>query len=322
LKGLACEYSNPPLAVAGIFENLSSPGIVKYVGGVSVSFDPYEFLAVGSYGEITNDNHTYKSVFLFCKFEGPLIEFEIAEISGICEGFGYNSHVRYPSLAEIYSFPFTDNPAAGQFSSTDPLQILQALTSDDPSNKNKGWIYDQEGYIWLAAGLSMKAFQTLSINAVIVLEFNPYVSLGIFADAVASLPAATDGTPPVYILYAELGIAATVDFHGGTLRVEASLAPNSFVLNPLCHLSGGFALCYWFAGSPFDGDWVFTIGGYHAAFKPPDHYPTPDRLQIYWGLGGGLTVTGQAYLAVTPKVCMLGGLLSAVLDAVSCCYIL
>lgn len=314
LKGLAAEYNEPPLIIAGIFENLSSPGMVKYVGGVSVSFEPYSFLAVGSYGEITKNNHTFKSVFLFAKLEGPLIEFEFAEISGICGGFGYNSYVRYPSLAELYSFPFVDNPAASSLSASDPLEILKSLTNDDPTNPNKGWVSDQEGSIWLAAGLKVKAFQTLSINAVVVLEFNPYVSLGIFADAVASLPAATDGKPPFYILYVELGIVATVDFHGGTFRVEASLSPNSFVLNPLCHLSGGFALCYWFAGSPFDGDWVFTVGGYHAAFTPPDHYPKLDRLQIYWGLGGGLSVTGQAYLAVTPKVCMLGGLLSAVLD--------
>lgn len=315
LQGLAAEYNEPPLVIAGIFENLSSPGIIKYVGGISVSFDPYDFLAVGAYGEITNNGSTYKSVFIFAKLEGPLIEFEFAEVSGICGGFGYNSYLRYPSLAEIYNFPFVDNPSNDSLSKPDPLTILTSLTGTDPSNPNAGWVSDQEGSIWLAAGLKVKAFQTLSINAVVVLEFNPYVSLGIFADAVASMPASTGGTPPFYILYVELGIVATVDFQGGTLRVEASLSPNSFVLNPLCHLTGGFALCYWFAGSPYDGDWVFTVGGYHSAFMPPDHYPTPDRLKIYWGLGGGLSVTGEAYMAVTPKVCMLGGLLSAVLDA-------
>jgi hypothetical protein len=313
LNGLAAEYNEPPLQIAGIFENLSSPGIVKYVGGISVDFEPYSFLAVGAYGEITKDGDTYKSVFIFAKLDGPLVELEFAEISGICGGFGYNSYVRYPSLAEIYSFPFVDNPSGT--STSDPLALLESFTSTDPSNPNKGWISDQEGSIWLAAGLKVTAFQTLSINAVVVLEFNPYVSLGIFADAVASLPPPEEGKSPVYVLYVELGIVATVDFHGGTFRVEASLSPNSFVLNPLCHLSGGFALCYWFAGSPYDGDWVFTVGGYHPAFKPPDHYPTPNRLQIYWGVGGGLSITGQAYLAVTPKVCMVGGLLAAVLDA-------
>ena len=76
-------------------------------------------------------------------------------------------------------------------------------------------------------------------------------------------------------------------------------------------------MCYWFAGSGHEGDWVFTVGGYHPAFQIPDHYPRPDRLTILWDLGAGLTVTGQAYFAITPKVCMGGGSLSVVLSAVS-----
>ena len=61
----------------------------------------------------------------------------------------------------------------------------------------------------------------------------------------------------------------------------------------------------------------FLLGGYHSAYDPPAWYPTLDRLQIQWDLGGGLMVTGQAYFAITPKVCMGGGLLQAVLSAVS-----
>ena len=42
----------------------------------------------------------------------------------------------------------------------------------------------QEGSIWLAAGLEVKAFSVLDVHAVVVVEFNPYVTLGIFAEAV------------------------------------------------------------------------------------------------------------------------------------------
>jgi hypothetical protein len=58
------------------------------------------------------------------------------------------------------------------------------------------------------------------------------------------------------------------------------------------------------------GDFVFTVEGYHAAFQVPDHYPRSDRLKIFWDVGGGLKTLCKAYLAVTPKVCMLGGLLA------------
>jgi hypothetical protein len=64
------------------------------------------------------------------------------------------------------------------------------------------------------------------------------------------------------------------------------------------------------------GDFVFTVGGYHAAFKVPDHYPRPDRPKRFWDVGDGLKILGEAYLAVATKVCMLGGLLEAVLELV------
>ena len=257
LKGLGCEYNNSPLVIAGLFEDLSvPPNLIKYVGGVSVGFEPYNFMAVGGYEEITQpDKHTYKSVFIFAKLNGPLIEFEFAEISGICGGFGYNSDLRFPTLAELDQFPFVSKPAGAtssgdDLSGTDPLAVLKALTDPTAGSKVGGWVTSREGSIWLAAGLDVKAFQVLSVNAIIVLEFNPYVTLGIFAKALARLPAAVDANPPPAFLYVEMGLAATVDFHGGTMRIEGSLSPNSFVLNPFCHLSGGFGLCYWFGSNP------------------------------------------------------------------------
>jgi hypothetical protein len=166
--------------------------------------------------------------------------------------------------------------------------------------------------------LEVKAFQCLSVQAVVVLEFNPYVSLGIFAKVVASIPASPPGAPSKKkaFVYVELGIVSSVDFHAGIMSIQAKLSPNSFILDPSCHLTGGFALCQWFGASAHAGDWVFTVGGYHPAYTPPSHYPSVDRLGISWDLGGGLSVTGQAYFAITPKICMGGGYLAVVLHLV------
>ena len=97
-----------------------------------------------------------------------------------------------------------------------------------------------------------------------------------------------------------------------------------------CHLVGGFALCYWFHGSAYEGklehtvyfgnlqksgDWVFTIGGYHPAFQAPDHYPVVPRVGINWNLSDALTITGEAFFAITPKVAMGGGRLRAVFNS-------
>jgi hypothetical protein len=85
-------------------------------------------------------------------------------------------------------------------------------------------------------------------------------------------------------------------------------------------LTGGFAIYSWFknnldSGSgAIAGDWVLTIGGYHQAFSVPKQYPRPPRLGISWSLDKALSITGKAYFAITPKVCMGGGRLHASLE--------
>jgi hypothetical protein len=115
-----------------------------------------------------------------------------------------------------------------------------------------------------------------------------------------------------------------LNFILGFFRVEASLAPNSYLLVPQCKLQGGFALCYWFDPNPASGDWVFTIGGYHPQFTAPAYYPTPKRIGISFQLGSAINVTGETYFAICPKAVMGGGrlhlevsipLISAHLDA-------
>lgn len=103
----------------------------------------------------------------------------------------------------------------------------------------------------------------------------------------------------------------SVSLPSSTLKKESSTvkgkSPNSFVLNKSCHLHGGFALCYWFQGSGHEGDWVFTIGGYHSCYKPPPHYPVPSRLGISWDFDTSISISGEAYFTITPKACMGGG---------------
>ncbi|KAK2465658.1 hypothetical protein APHAL10511_002202 [Amanita phalloides] len=137
---------------------------------------------------------------------------------------------------------------------------------------------------------------------------DPYVSIGLFADAVLSLPPKLPRERSY--VYVELGITSRVDIRNGAFSVEGKLSPNSFILHPSCHLLGGFALYYWFDPSPYAGDFVFTIGGYHPAYQPPSHYPRPQRLTISWQLDSNLSITGESFFAITPKVCMGGGSLS------------
>ncbi|PPJ51887.1 hypothetical protein CBER1_09060 [Cercospora berteroae] len=318
LKGMGISFQQPPIGIAGMFKDASTSTQRLYMGGVAVSFKPYSFMAVGEYGEIARPGSvgmtdTYKTLFIFAKLEGPLIELEFVTIGGITLGFGYNSNLRLPTIAQVPSFPFIANTVGGE--NSDPLTVMNQLVGQADS-----YVKPQEDSFWIAAGLQAKALQALDVSAVVILEFNPYVNLGIFAKAIAQMPPAP--TPRIAcFIYVELGIMCTIDFHAGAFRVEAQLSPNSFVIHPSCHLTGGFALCYWFGSSPYSGDFVFTIGGYHPMYKPPPHYPVPPRLGISWQMGP-VSIRGEAYFAITPQCCMGGGKLEVVFSAgLLCAYL-
>ncbi|KAI5358084.1 putative ribonuclease Z/Hydroxyacylglutathione hydrolase [Septoria linicola] len=318
LKGMGISFQQPPVGIAGMFKDASTATQRLYMGGVAISFKPYSFMAVGEYGEIarpgtTGMTDTFKTLFIFAKLEGPLIELEFVTIGGITLGFGYNSNLRFPTIAQVPSFPFISNSIGG--GDTDPLTVMNQLVGAADS-----YVKSQEDSFWIAAGLRAKAFQALDVSAVVILESSPYVNLGIFAKAIAQMPPAP--TPRIAcFLYVELGLMCTVDFHAGAFRVEAQLSPNSFVIHPSCHLTGGFALCYWFGRSDYAGDFVFTVGGYHPVFKPPAHYPVPPRLGIAWQMGP-VSIRGEAYFAITPTCCMGGGRLEVVFNSgLLCAYL-
>lgn len=300
LSGLAVSFDQPPIRLAGMYTHVNNDEIEYYAGGIIVSFTPYLFQAAGFYGE-TKQPKPFTSVFVFGKLDGPLVTLEFAEISGITGGFGYNTDLRFPAIAEVPEFPFVAGTGVGK----DIMTTLQNLVLPGTG----GWFNPRDGSFWVGAGLKVSAFETLSIDAVVVVEWNPYVKLGIFGVAVADIPR---GSPKTFA-HVELGISAVVDFQAGVMKFEAQLSPNSYIFHPSCHLTGGFALYYWFKGADpkLEGDWVFTIGGFHRAFDRPRHYPNPPRLAITWSVDKNISITGEAYFAITPKCCMGGGRLHA-----------
>jgi hypothetical protein len=179
--------------------------------------------------------------------------------------------------------------------------------------------------------MTITAFDVVAITAIAMFSFRDSgVVISIFADAIATMPPNEPDTSKV-ILYVEIGLIAELNFIDGYFRVEASLAPTSFLLVPQCHLTGGFALAYWFGVSlilfssspqltasfqnnPNAGDWVFSIGGYHRAYTPPAYYPVPGRIGISFQIGDNIQMTGQSYFAITPKVVMAGALIHVTLS--------
>jgi len=317
LSGLGVAFDQPPVILAGMFlhKHLHQPGPPPvdrdfYEGAVTLSFVPWLFAAAGYYGTTDSDAGSFTSAFVYFILEGPLITLEFAEIDGVTGGFGYNTFLQFPNVKNVQNFPLLQGAAAagGGGGGTDPNSALANLVDG-------GWFFPQQGSFWLAAGLSLNALEVLQTSIVVVIQWNPKITLGLFGVATADMPAGKSNDAK--IIHVELGIVAVVDFNAGTLKIDGQLAPSSFILDPACHLSGGFALYKWFGGADggtSDGDFVFTVGGYHRRFQPPPQYPNPPRLQISWSFDSALSITGEAYFAITPNVCMAGGRLDASLS--------
>ncbi|KAL1878932.1 hypothetical protein Plec18167_004227 [Paecilomyces lecythidis] len=307
IQGIGLAFDKPPLSMSGTLQKLDRD---SWAGGISIDYEPYTFLAGGLYQHVqipdTTPVQEFKTVFVFARLDGPLVELELATISGITGGFGYNSAMTVPDINDVGQFPFLQ----GDLDSS-PLVVLEKFLDPVPTV----WFAPADGDIWLAAGLTCSAFQVLSIQAVATLAFQPDITLGIFANCDAKVPLTASPDDEELFVLVEMGVVCVLDPSKGIFHSEGQLTPRSFILDRSCHLSGGFALCYWFEGSGHDGDWVFTIGGYHSAFAPPPHYPVPKRLGISWTFDPMVSISGTAYFAITPKVCMGGGSLEVTFHA-------
>ncbi|KAI9692829.1 MAG: hypothetical protein M1822_004823 [Bathelium mastoideum] len=348
LHGLALSFERNPIILAGMFEYGTTTGGYYYKGAAALGFTPWLFEGGGYYGvsqrsdkptfidvgkdkfreeeewtvidpylldavlqeasrrhvNVFEDSGTFKSFFAFARLSGLIATIGYAEIRDVCGGFGYNTTIAFPTMQNILDFPFFKNPGSGG--------VAGALTKFLDS----GWVANSEGENWVAAGLTVNAFQMLTVTAIIVVQFGSSVKLGIFGLATAEIPKpVSDKDPPVKFAVVQLGVSATVDFDAGILKIDGQLTPASYILDPSCHLTGGFALYSWFGAQnkSLQGDWVFTIGGYHAAYQPPEQYPRPPRLGISWSYDKSINITGQAYFAITPKACMGGGSLHVTL---------
>ena len=347
LDGLVVALDRPPLTVAGGFMRQKMEAAAEndkkaaarylYAGGLIVGFKPWMFEAMGVYAnipraalkagppttsssgsitecgvedgmeEMADEEDTFTFSFIICRLNGPLFSVGWADFSGLVGGFGINSDITLPTVEQVVDFPFVRERGAD--ASEPPVTAMTRLLQGGT------WFRPAEGLFWAAAGVRITAFQMVAVNAVLVAQFGQDdLALGLFGVATVDVPALD---APFKFAHVELGIVATLDVGRGVLKIEAQLSPRSYVLAPACHLTGGLAMYAWFKdddGGARAGDWVLTLGGYHPAFRAPTQYPRPPRLGISWSLDASLSVTGEAYFAVTPRVCMGGARLHAALS--------
>ncbi|WP_051825560.1 DUF6603 domain-containing protein [Kitasatospora aureofaciens] len=224
-------------------------------------------------------------------------------LNGVAAGLGWNSRIRLPEVSEIGDFPLLkalDDPGSIGAENENPIEILRRIATGPDA-----WITPAQDELWVAAGLKFTVAELIEGRAMAVVQTGADLTIALLGTAAAALPKSGSRK------YAQIEAAlrAVLKPRQGELQFDAELTPNSFLLDPNCRLRGGVAFRSWFGPSPHAGDFVYTVGGYHPNFTAPDRYPRVPRLGFDWDLTGSVTISGSAYLAITPAAAMAGGAL-------------
>ncbi|MVO99862.1 DUF6603 domain-containing protein [Paenibacillus lutrae] len=306
LLGLGFDLKEGPLEIGGAFSEVSpAPDgtAFSYEGGVVIETESFSIEGIGSYAQLTDGQ---PSMFVFATASAALGGPPALFMTGLSAGFGYNSSMAMPAPEQVADFPLMALAGGG----TPPplLGLLAELdgTADYAPGKRQAWIVPSRGDSWLAAGISFQSFGLIQSQALLLGKFGSDLEFALLGTSMLRLPKSGD---TVYA-QAELELQAIWKPSSGFFGLTALLTPDSFVLDPSCHLTGGFAFYLWYDG-PNAGQFVATLGGYHPAFQPPSYYPSVPRLGINWALSDQFQIEGDAYFAITPGSIMTGGALKA-----------
>ncbi|MGD2087091.1 MAG: hypothetical protein PVH61_12990 [Candidatus Aminicenantes bacterium] len=311
LAGLDISFNGGPVSISGGFLKDELPGgDIQYTGQAQIQANQFALGAFGSYAVVTDpqDNKKYTSLFIFAYLNAPLGGPPYFYLSGLCGGFGFNRRINIPRANDIEGFPFVagiENPAVLGGSQEKPptnMEVLKKLGTTI--------VPPERGTYWLAAGIQFGSFQLINAKAVIFLEFGKDFEVQLIGLGGIKLPK----TGRTYV-GAELAIKVGYKDSIGLFAAEAALTSNSYVLDPACKLTGGFAFYIWVKDNPGGasaGEFVLTLGGYSPFFKPLKYYPTEPRLGFSWHvLKSNVSIDGGAYFALTPSAVMAGGSLKA-----------
>ena len=298
LSGLGVSFQSGSLGIeAALIQGKDPSGATRYDGKAVIRASNFSLAALGSYTVVDGA----PSMFVFAFFRKAIGGPSFCFVTGICAGFGYNRSLRLPDRDKVNEFPLLaalDDPKAIGGENASPDTALKILNDGQ-------WVVPSQGSHWIAAGLQFTTYELVRSNAILFVLFGSRTQLALLGVSRMRLPQGDSGRP---FAYAELGLQVTLDLDDGFFAATAILSPNSYVLDPACKLTGGFAMFAWFSGK-HGGDFVLTLGGYHPAFVVPAHYPRVPRLGFSWQVNDSVTVSGEAYFAITPTCAMGGGML-------------
>lgn len=303
LQGAAIAMDRPPLKIRGAIERRTDPDFTELMVGLAAV--ETGFFAIEAAGAYARSVQGWTSVFLFGEAAATngvaLFGPPAFSVTGLSAGFGVNSSVRIPELAELPQFPLM-----GRLSSADPAPDPEKLLASlmGPG----GWVTARSGQYWGAVGVRFTSFKFIEAQALALVEFGNDVTVMLLGRTSITLPRNKSGGK----VHARLDVDLRLGYRSsqGLLSLDAAVAPTSFLFDPSAKLTGGLAIYVW-TGGGHGGDFVYSVGGYHPAYTVPQHYPRPARLGFEWTPDSKITVLAQGYTALTPNALMAGGRLAA-----------
>jgi hypothetical protein len=319
VDGFAIAFSKGDIELAGALKRIDRQDSKwpAYEGMALIKASDFAIGLVGAYAyqeQKDLPSGGYASLFLFGLLDADLGGPAFFYVTGLALGFGYNRRLELPEQDAVPAFPLV----AGL---SDPKALLGNAAKPDPETalaKLDHWVPPTQGAYWIAAGVRFTSFDLINSSALLVVEFGTELEIALLGISWMSLPPPPGpgkAAPDKRYAYVELGIEVKVLPAQGVFSATAILSPNSYVIDPACKLTGGFAFFVWFGENPHAGEFVLTVGGYHPDFKPPAHYPRVPRLGFAWPVTQQVTISGEAYLALTPSAVMLGGGLQVLFDS-------
>ncbi|MBL8974261.1 MAG: hypothetical protein JNK56_26950, partial [Myxococcales bacterium] len=274
LDGLALAYDQSGVTLAGMLARTDT----GFAGQATIRAFEFQLGALAAYDKLPGDGVASLAVFgvLKATLGGP----PFFVVTGVAAGFGVNRGFERPKRTA----DLANNALLATMKGDKPLD-LAAFRSSLPVKR---------GAFWLAGGVKFISYGFILGDALLYVLLDDGFELGLLALARMGIPE---------LLQINLAIEAGLSLRGEpTLFARAALY-DSWLLHRDCKITGGFALQVW----PQKGDAVITLGGYHPAFKRPDHYPEVDRLGFNWAISDAIVVKGGCYFAMTPREAMGGG---------------
>jgi hypothetical protein len=297
LDGMGLSLGSGPIEIGGSLVRVPGPTL-QLDGTLLIKTAAFSFSALGSYTDLNGTISVMAFAVLLRELGDPTGTGAFV-VTGLAFGFGVNRKLTLPPIEQVQNFPLVQAAMGKQDLAN--LAVLPAKLRD--------YVAPSAGDFWIAAGIKLNSFVVLDSFLLLSVSWGAEIEIGMLGLSRMTVPPMAQ--PDKAIAGAELALRGVIRIAEGLIQFEARLTENSFIFSKTCRLTGGFAFCVWFAG-PHAGDFMVSLGGYHPAFQRPAHYPLVPRLGMQLQIGTTLSITGEAYFALTPSCMMAGGKLAAV----------